>query len=434
MKVLVVGGGGREHALCWKIAQSPKVKKVYCAPGNAGISKVAECVSISADDISSLKSFVLKEGIDLTVVGPELPLTLGIVDSFEKDGLRIFGPEKDAARLEGSKSFSKKLMEKHNIPTAAYSVFSDLEEAKTYIENQGPPLVIKADGLAAGKGVLICLTMDDAFQAVDLMMKEKNFGEAGENVIIEELLEGEEASFLAFSDGKSVLPLASSQDHKPVYDGDKGPNTGGMGAYSPAPIVTDEMNNWILENVMIPVVKGMEKEGCQYKGILYAGLMMTNDGPKVLEFNCRFGDPEAQPLLVRMKSDIVPILEAAIDGSLANEKIEWDHRTSICVVMSSEGYPGDYEKGREITGPEKLEELEDVEVFHAGTALSNGKLVTSGGRVLGITALGDSIEKAIDRAYKAIEYVSWEGAHYRHDIGAKALKLKPKHIRVYNTK
>ena len=424
MKVLVVGGGGREHALCWKIAQSPKVKKVYCAPGNAGISKVAECVSISADDISSLKSFVLKEGIDLTVVGPELPLTLGIVDSFEKDRLRIFGPEKDAARLEGSKSFSKKLMEKHNIPTAAYSVFSDLEEAKTDIENQGPPLVIKADGLAAGKGVLICLTMDDAFQAVDLMMKEKNFGKAGENVIIEELLEGEEASFLAFSDGKSVLPLASSQDHKPVYDGDKGPNTGGMGAYSPAPIVTDEMSNWILENVMIPVVKGMEKEGCQYKGILYAGLMMTNDGPKVLEFNCRFGDPEAQPLLVRMKTDIVPILEATMEGSLASEKIEWDNRTSICVVMSSEGYPGDYEKGREITGLEKLEGMEAVQVFHSGTTLSNGSLVTSGGRVLGITALGDGIEKAINRAYKAIEYVSWEGAHFRYDIGAKALKVK----------
>ncbi len=422
MNVLVIGSGGREHALCWKIAQSPKVEKVYCAPGNAGISKVAECVNISADDISGLKNFVIKEQIGLTVVGPELPLTLGIVDSFEKDGLRIFGPGKDAARLEGSKSFSKKLMMKYNIPTAAYSVFSNLEEAKSYIENQGAPLVIKADGLAAGKGVLICLTIDDAYQAVDLMMKEKNFAEAGESVIIEELLDGEEASFLAFSDGNNVLPLASSQDHKPVYDGDKGPNTGGMGAYSPAPIVTDELNNWILENVMIPVVKGMEKEGCRYKGILYAGLMMTNDGPKVLEFNCRFGDPEAQPLLVRMKSDIIPILEAAIDGNLASEKIEWDNRTSICVVMSSEGYPGDYEKGREITGLEKLDGIEAVEVFHAGTTLSNGRLVTSGGRVLGITALGDGIENAIDSVYKALEYVSWEGAHYRHDIGAKALK------------
>lgn len=430
MKILVIGSGGREHALCWKIAQSPKVEMVYCAPGNAGISKVAECVNISADDISGLKNFVIKENIGLTVVGPELPLTLGIVDNFEKDGLRIFGPGKDAARLEGSKSFSKKLMVKYNIPTAAYSVFNDLKEAKTYIENQGPPLVIKADGLAAGKGVLICYTIDDAYQAVDLMMKEKNFGAAGESIIIEELLEGEEISFLAFSDGNNVLPLASSQDHKPVYDGDKGPNTGGMGAYSPAPIVTDEMNNWILENVMTPVVKGMEKEGCPYKGILYAGLMMTNDGPKVLEFNCRFGDPEAQPLLVRMKTDIVPILEAAMDGSLASEKIEWDDRTSICVVISSEGYPGDYEKGREIRGLEKLEELEDVEVFHAGTALSNGKLVTSGGRVLGITALGDGIEKAIDSVYKALEYVSWEGAHYRHDIGAKALKLKSKRIQV----
>lgn len=430
MKVLVVGGGGREHALCWKIAQSPKVEKVYCAPGNAGISTVAECLNISADDNSSLKSFVLKEGVNLTVVGPELPLTLGIVDNFEKDGLRIFGPGKDAARLEGSKSFSKKLMEKYNIPTAAYKVFCDLEEAKTYIENHGTPLVIKADGLAAGKGVLLCLTMDDAIQAVDLIMKEKTFGEAGDSVIIEELLEGEEASFLAFSDGKNVLPLASSQDHKPIYDGDKGPNTGGMGAYSPAPVVTDEMNNWILENIMIPAVKGMEQEGFLYKGILYAGLMMTDDGPKVLEFNCRFGDPEAQPLLVRMKSDIVPILEAAIDGDLAIEKIEWDQRTSICVVMTSEGYPGDYEKGREITGLEKLEELEDVEVFHAGTVLSNGKLVTSGGRVLGITALGEGIEMAIKSVYKALAYVSWEGAHYRDDIGAKALELKSKHIQV----
>ena len=424
MNVLVTGSGGREHALCWKISQSPKVKKVYCAPGNAGISEVAECVNISADDIAGLKNFVITENIDLTVVGPEVPLTLGIVDSFEKDGLRIFGPGRDAAQLEGSKSFSKKLMVKYNIPTAAYNVFSDLEEAKSYIENQSAPLVIKADGLAAGKGVLICLTIDDAFQAVDLIMKEKNFGEAGESILIEELLVGEEASFLAFSDGNTVLPLASSQDHKPVYDGDKGPNTGGMGAYSPAPIVTDEMNNWILENVMIPVVKGMEQEGCPYKGILYAGLMMTNDGPKVLEFNCRFGDPEAQPLLVRMKSDIVPILEAVIDGSLASEKIEWDHRTSICVVMSSKGYPGDYEKGREITGLGKLKGMETVEVFHAGTTLSNGKLVTSGGRVLGITALGEDIQMAIGRVYKALKYVSWEGVHYRHDIGAKALKLE----------
>jgi phosphoribosylamine--glycine ligase len=421
MKVLVIGGGGREHALCWKIVQSPHVNKVFCAPGNAGIANVAECVAIPVDDLSALKEFALKEGIALTVVGPELPLTLGIVDSFEKDGLRIFGPRKKAARLEGSKGFSKNLMEKYRIPTAAYKVFHDLEEAKRYVADHGPPLVIKADGLAAGKGVTICNTNDEALHAVDLIMKVKIFGEAGERLVVETFLTGEEASFLAFSDGKSVLPLASSQDHKPIFDGDKGPNTGGMGAYSPAPVVTNEIHHWIVENVMIPTVRGMEKEGSPYKGILYAGLMITDNGPRVLEFNCRFGDPEAQPLLMRMKSDIVPLFQAAIDGNLAGKEIEWDQRTSICVVMASEGYPGDYKKGLEITGLEKLAGLGDIEVFHAGTKLNNGRVVTSGGRVLGITALGDGVEEAIKKVYKALESVSWEGAYYRHDIGAKAV-------------
>ncbi|NOS36129.1 MAG: phosphoribosylamine--glycine ligase [Deltaproteobacteria bacterium] len=421
MKILVVGSGGREHALVWKLAQSKRVTKIFCAPGNPGIGEIAECVDIGVDDIKGLKEFALNKNIGLTVVGPELPLTLGITDTFEKAGLRLFGPSKAAARLEGSKSFAKKLMKKHGIPTAAYRTFTDAEKAKEYAEKHHPPLVVKADGLAAGKGVLICPAMDEAFLAIDLIMKDRAFGDAGKRVVVEEFLAGHEISLLAISDGETVLPLAPAQDHKPIYDGDEGPNTGGMGAYSPAPI-SEELQERIVNDVMIPLVRGMKEDGTLYRGVLYVGLMMTGDGPKVLEFNCRFGDPETQPILMRMQSDLLPILLAAVDGKLSKVKIEWDKRTALCAVMASEGYPAEYEKGHEITGLEKVAKMKDVVVFHSGTALEDGRLVTAGGRVLGVTGLGVGIKRAILKTYKAIDEIRWDGAYYRHDIGAKAVK------------
>ncbi|NWF55461.1 MAG: phosphoribosylamine--glycine ligase [Syntrophaceae bacterium] len=422
MKVLVIGGGGREHALVWKIAQSPRVKKIYCAPGNAGIAQWAECLPISAEDVKGLTARAEKEKIDLTVVGPEAPLTLGIVEAFRGKGMRIFGPTQKASEIEGSKAFAKDLMKKHGIPTGDSVTFADPESAIKYVKAKRPPLVIKADGLAAGKGVIICRTLEEALSALDLIMVQKAFGPAGARVLVEEFLEGEEASFLAFTDGDSVLPLPTSQDHKAIYDDDQGPNTGGMGAYSPAPVVTEKVNRDAIEKIMIPTVRAMAKEGKKYQGVLYAGLMIREEKCQVLEFNARFGDPEAQPLLMRMKSDLVPILEATIDGALSAHKMELEDRSSVCVVMASGGYPGSYQKGKVISGLEEAAKVRDTFVFHAGTAFHGGKVVTNGGRVLGVTALGNGIGEAIRKAYQAVERISWEGAYYRRDIGQKALK------------
>jgi phosphoribosylamine--glycine ligase len=421
MKILVVGGGGREHALVWKIAQSPKVKKIFCAPGNAGIEDLATCVSISADDNDALLAFARENSVDLTVVGPEAPLSTGIVDLFEAEGLRIFGAGKDAARIEASKSFAKNLMLKYDIPTAAGGSFTNYKNAEAYLKKIGAPVVIKADGLAAGKGVIVCKTLAEANRALKQVMVTRAFGEAGSKVVIEECLFGEEASFLAFTDGKTVIPLPSSQDHKPAFDNDEGPNTGGMGAYSPAPIVDRHMEQKILKEVMIPTVQAMAAEGHPYKGVLYAGLMIDRDRIKVLEFNGRFGDPEAQPLLVRLKSDIVPIMEAVIDGKLSECRLEIDPRASVCVVMAAGGYPGKYKKGTTITGIDKANRMKDVTVFHAGTGRKGKSITSQGGRVLGVTALGDTVEKAIQKAYQAVEKISWTKVHYRKDIGQKAL-------------
>jgi phosphoribosylamine--glycine ligase len=421
MKVLVVGGGGREHALVWKIAQSPKVTKIYCAPGNAGISEQATIVPIKANDLKGLLEFALKEKIDLTLVGPEDPLTQGIVDLFESKALLIFGANKKAAEIEGSKAYAKEMMKKYHIPTGVYEIFDNRNEAVEYIRKQGAPIVVKADGLAAGKGVIVCKTTEEAIRSVDKIMVEKIFGEAGNRVVIEEYLIGEEASYIAFTDGKAILPMASSQDHKPVFDGDRGPNTGGMGAYSPAPVVTDEVNEKIIEKVLRPIIYGMGEEGRPYKGVLYAGLMIHEGHPKVLEFNARFGDPETQPVLMRMKEDIVPILEACMKGTLSQHRIEWDKRASVCVVMASKGYPGDYEKGKVIKGLKEVSRMEGAFVFHAGTALKEDQMITNGGRVLGVTGLGEDIPRAIEKAYQAVKKISWDGVHYRTDIGQRAL-------------
>lgn len=424
MKVLVVGSGGREHALVWKIKQSEQVDTIYCAPGNAGIRKLAECIDISATDVDGLADFAAKEGIGLTVVGPEASLVEGIVDVFEDRGLRIFGPTQKAAILEGSKVYTKEFLKKYDIPSAAFKVFKDAKKAKKYIDKCGAPIVVKADGLAAGKGVIVAATVKEAKDAVDKIMLDKVFGDAGKRVVIEECLRGEEASFIAFTDGKSVLPLPTSQDHKPIFDNDEGPNTGGMGAYSPAPVVTDEIYQFAMEKVMLQTIRGMAAEGRPYKGMLYAGLMISKDKVNVLEFNCRFGDPEAQPLLMRLKSDIVDIFEAAIDGSLDTIDIKIDPRPTVCVVMSSGGYPGAYEVGKQIRGMTKAAAVSGVEVFHAGTATKNRRLVTAGGRVLGVTAIGKDLQTAISRAYNAVDEISWTGSFYRTDIGAKALRRK----------
>jgi phosphoribosylamine---glycine ligase len=421
MKVLVVGGGGREHALVWKIAQSPEVKKIYCAPGNAGIARLADCVPIGAAEIDKLLAFAQDEKIDLTIVGPEDPLSMGIVDQFQAAGMRIFGASQKAARIESSKSFAKAVMEKYGIPTAQGQTFTRLAQAQAYVRKMGAPLVVKADGLAAGKGVIVCSTEKMALDAIQQILVDRQFGEAGAQVVVEECLVGEEASFLAFTDGNTVLPLPSSQDHKPVFDDDKGLNTGGMGAYSPAPVVDRYLHQRIMNEVMIPMVKGMAAEGCPYKGVLYAGLMINGDTIKVLEFNGRFGDPEAQPLLVRMQNDIIPVIEAVIDERLDTCRLEIDSRASVCVVMAAGGYPQKYEKGLEITGIDKANRMRDVVVFHAGTALDGKKVLSNGGRVLGVTALGDTVELAIQKAYQAVAKINWENVHYRTDIGKKAL-------------
>jgi phosphoribosylamine--glycine ligase len=425
MKILVVGGGGREHALIWKIAQSQRVKKIFCAPGNAGIADLATCVPIGAEEIEKLVQFAKKEAIDLTVVGPEGPLSLGIVDIFQKKGLRVFGASRKAAEIESSKSFAKSLMNRYGIPTAESKSFTRYEKAQAYIKKSAFPLVVKADGLAAGKGVVVCQTADEAIAALKLIMLDLAYGEAGKKVIVEEFLIGEEASFLAFTDGKTVLALPSSQDHKAVFDNDEGPNTGGMGAYSPAPVVDDYLHRRIMAEVMIPAVSGMEAEGRPYKGVLYAGLMIDNDRIRVLEFNARFGDPEAQPLLIRLKNDIIDIMDAVIDERLDKCRLDIDERASVCVVMASGGYPGAYAKGIPISGLEDARKLKNVIVFHAGTSFANGAtgpVVTNGGRVLGVTALGCSVKDAIATAYQAVSKITWEGAHYRMDIGQKAVR------------
>ena len=417
MQVLVIGGGGREHALVWKIKQSPKVEKIFCAPGNAGTAEIAENISIAADDIKGLLEFALQKEIGLTVVGPEQPLVKGIVDKFEEKGLRIFGPNERAAELEGSKSFSKDIMKKYELPTAKYKTFNSADIAKKYVKIKNCPLVVKADGLAAGKGVLLCQTTDEALAAVDSIMGKRSFGEAGDQIVIEEFLEGEEISVLAFCDGKTILLMDSAQDHKAAYDGDKGPNTGGMGAYSPAPIFTETMRQKVRDRIMLPMIRAMQQEGRPYKGVLYAGLMLTKTGPQILEFNARFGDPETQPLLARMDSDIVPIFEACIDGTLDQCSLEWKNESSVCVVMAAKGYPNSYNKGMPISGFKDANELPGVMVFHAGTKQHDGEVLTSGGRVLGVTAIGENITTAICRAYEAVEKIQWDGIHYRKDIG-----------------
>ncbi|MGB9668131.1 MAG: phosphoribosylamine--glycine ligase [Thermosulfidibacteraceae bacterium] len=425
MRVMVVGSGGREHAICWKLSQSPKVEKIYAVPGNGGMMDEPKvvCVDIDVKDLERLCDFAIKNEVDLTVVGPEEPLVNGIVDVFEDNNLRIFGPRKESALLEGSKVFAKEFMREMNIPTADFEVFSDPEEAKKYIEAKGAPIVVKADGLAAGKGAIVCKTVEDAKRAVDYIMVEKAFGRAGDRVVIEEFLEGEEASFLVISDGTNVIPLASSQDHKPVFDNDEGPNTGGMGAYSPAFVVTEEVWERTMKDIIYPAIEGMRKRGTPFKGILYAGLMIVEDKyPKVLEFNVRFGDPEAQPILMRMRSDLVDAIMASIDGKLDTCNIEYFDDAACCVVMASGGYPGSYEKGKKIHGLEEVAKMEKVKVFHAGTVKREDGFYTSGGRVLGVTALGSTIKEAIDRAYEAVSKIWWEKVHYRRDIGRKALR------------
>lgn len=420
MKILIIGGGGREHALAWKIAQSPKVTALFCAPGNPGTAQVATNVDIPADDLDNLLKFALEQSIDLTVVGPEQPLVLGLTDWFQDNGLKVFGPSAKAAQLEGSKAFSKDLMRKYNIPTAEYAAFENADEARAYLKGKGPQ-VVKADGLAAGKGVFVCANEAEAVDAVGQIMNDKIFGESGNRIIIEERLEGQEVSLLAFTDGTTVLPMEAAQDHKAVFDGDTGPNTGGMGAYSPAPVFTPDLKQQVIDRIMVPAVNGMRSDGIPYQGVLYAGLMITSGGPKTLEFNARFGDPETQPLMMRMQSDIVPIMEACADGTLDNCKLEWKTESAVCVVMASEGYPGSYENGRLIRGLDQASALPEVTVFHAGTKQDGDDIVTRGGRVLGVTALGDTVQNAIEKAYQAVGKIKWPGAHYRKDIGQKAL-------------
>jgi phosphoribosylamine--glycine ligase len=422
MKVLVVGQGGREHALVWKLKQSPSVKRVFCAPGNAGTAKDGENVDIKATDVPKLVKFAKQEQIDLVIIGPEAPLVIGLTDALEKEGLKVFGPSKAAAELEGSKAFSKELMRQYSIPTAEFSIFKDAESAENYLNSREEvPLVVKADGLAAGKGVYVCSTRQAALDAVSKIMRAREFGKAGERVIIEERLDGQEVSILALVDGNTILPLETSQDHKAAYDDDKGPNTGGMGAYSPAPIVTPELMMQIESQILVPTIHAMKRSKRAFKGVLYAGLMITNQGPKVLEYNVRFGDPECQPLLMRLKTDLAKVLMAAAEGKLDQlESLEWDPRPAVCVVMAAAGYPGEYEKGAAIRGIDDADALADSKVFHAGTTLRGEDVVTDGGRVLGVTAVGDDIVNAKLKAYQAVKCIRWDGGWCRKDISDKA--------------
>ncbi len=423
MNILIIGSGGREHALAWKAAQSPLADKIYVAPGNAGTALEAtmENVDINVTDIAALIEFAKNRNIGLTIVGPEVPLVSGLVDAFQEQGLKCFGPTQEAAQLEGSKAFSKDFLARHNIPTAAYGNFTAVDEALTYLHRVGVPIVIKADGLAAGKGVIIAEDMQHAETAIRDMLSGNSFGDAGHRVVIEEFLRGEEASFIVMADGKNILPMASSQDHKAAHDGDTGPNTGGMGAYSPAPVVTHEMHQRIMHEVIIPTVEGMAADGLPYTGFLYAGIMIDDAGtPKVLEYNCRFGDPETQPIMLRMKSDLVAHCLAAIDGSLDQQQAKWDSRAAVGVVLAAGGYPGSYQSGDVIHGlPE--DDVEGEKLFHAGTAEQNGDVVTSGGRVLCATALGESVTEAQKRAYALASRISWDNCYCRTDIGHRAI-------------
>jgi phosphoribosylamine--glycine ligase len=425
MKVLVIGGGGREHALAWKLAQSPKVQAVYVAPGNGGTALDPRLENVPVHDITALRDWALKNKIALTVVGPEGPLAAGVVDEFRAHGLRVFGPTQAAAQLEASKAFSKSFMKRHSIPTAEYETFTDAAEAHRYVDRKGAPIVVKADGLAAGKGVVVAMTTAEAYEAIDFMLLDNKLGVAhnagGARVVIEEFLQGEEASFIVLCDGKNVVPLATSQDHKRLLDDDKGPNTGGMGAYSPAPIVTPAVHARAMREIILPTIRGMEKDGIPYTGFLYAGLMIDREGqPKTLEFNARMGDPETQPIMMRLKSDLYDVLMAATSGQLDTIELEWDRRTALCVVMAAAGYPLDPRKGDRITGLPKPGD--DAVVFHAGTAQQGGEIVTSGGRVLGVTVLADGVKAAQQRAYDICKAIHFDGAQYRRDIGYRAIR------------
>lgn len=419
MRILIIGSGGREHALAWKLSQSPKVEKMYCIPGNPGISALAECVALPIDNNEGLAAFAQAQHIDLTVVGPEVPLANGIVDVFTAKGLRIFGPTQKAAQIESSKAFAKELMKKYNIPTAGFEVFTDAKKAKEYIKEQGAPIVVKADGLAAGKGVIVAMSEKEALEAVDSIMCDQAFGQAGAQVVIEEFLTGEEASLLAFTDGKTIVPMIAAQDHKRVYDGDEGPNTGGMGAYAPAPVITEDVRQKVLKEILEPVIQAMEKEGCPYSGCLYLGLIMTEKGPKVIEFNARFGDPETQVVLPLLDSDLVTVMEACIDKNLEETPVVWKKEAAVCVVLAAGGYPGKYRTGDVISGLEEAHSV-GVQVFHAGTAKQDEQIVTNGGRVLGVTAAADSIMAALEVVYNGITKIQFADMHYRKDIAYKA--------------
>ena len=420
MKVLVVGSGGREHALVWKISQSPVVDEIYCAGGNAGIEGIAHVISIDPLDIHSLAEFSKSEGIDFAVVGPEAPLVKGIADEFEKTGIPLFGPSKEASRLEGSKAFAKKFMERHGIPTADFEVFTDFDRAVRYVKGVGAPVVVKADGLASGKGAVVCRTLDDAIRTLEAFMIRGVFGESGKKVVIEEFLSGEEASYIVMANGEKYIPLPTSQDHKRLLDGDRGPNTGGMGAYSPTPFVTPDVEERIKREVIEPTLKGLMEDGIHFKGFLYAGLMLTDEGPKVLEFNVRLGDPEAQPILMRLKGDFLSALLEFYEGGIPTLGV--DERWAVDVVIASRGYPDRPEKGKEIKGLEKVSDLEDVAVFHAGTVKKEGRVYTAGGRVLNVCALGKDLREAREKAYGAVKLIEFEGMHYRKDIGDRALR------------
>ena len=419
MKVLVVGSGGREHAIVHKLLESEKISKLYCAPGNGGISAEAECVNISATDIPALVAWAKKNDIDFTVVGMDDPLIMGIVDAFEAEGLRVFGPSKKAAAIEGSKAFAKELMKKYGIPTASYETFDNIEKAEEYIKTLTPPVVLKADGPALGKGVLICPTLEEALSGIREMMVDKRFGESGSKVVIEEYLTGPEVSVLSFCDGKTVVPMVSAQDHKRALDNDEGLNTGGMGTFSPSRVYGEKEAEEAMEKIFIPTVDALNKEGRTFKGIIYFGLMLTKDGPKVIEYNCRFGDPETQVILPRLKSDLLEIFEACTDGTLDKLNIQWDDGGAACVVMASGGYPLSYEKGYEIKGIDDAESLPDLKVYHAGTVLKDGKYYTNGGRVIGVTATGPSLDEAIKKAYDGVAKIDFKNKHFRHDIGIK---------------
>lgn len=422
MKALLVGGGGREHALAWKLVQSPKVEKVYAAPGNAGIAKIGECVPIDPEDIRALAEFAENEGIDLTVVGPEAPLVAGIVDEFESRGLRIFGPKSEAAMLEGSKALAKEVCAEAGIPVPKFEVFDSPEEAERFVKSTNGKVVVKADGLAAGKGSLVCSTVEEAVWAVREIMVERKFGESGRKVVVEERLFGEEATVKAFVDRETIRLMPAVQDYKPAFDGDKGPNTGGMGSYAPLPLVDEEMAERIEREIIRPALEALRRRGIVYRGVLYVGLMLTSEGPKVLEFNCRFGDPEAQVVLPLLQTALVEVLEAVIEGRLSEVSVRWSEERCVCVVMASAGYPGHYKKGKAIEGLEEAEAMEGVVVFHAGTGSEDGRVVTAGGRVLGVTALGRNFEEARRKAYEAVSKIHFDGRHFRRDIAKKAIR------------